>query len=250
MKRIRAEFAWLAALLLLAGCATAPYIPDAATRQSMNPVQAAAVFESFSGACWNGQCWQACADLPKISISRMNLICNGGIYPWRDVQIGTSDTKLLINDVCIWGIRLNGVQDDRANAQQLALAILTLKDYFTTDRTAAIDEELRQFEPIAQDYRARNPKPALPEEARRFQIQAEHAFDRKAYIEAANLYRKALAIAPWWPEGHYNTATLLGQTALRPDAVLEMKKYLALAPDSPDARKAQDKIYTWEGQGK
>jgi hypothetical protein len=32
------------------------------------------------------------------------------------------------------------------------------------------------------------------------------------------------------------------------EAVAEIKKYLALVPDAPNARAAQDKIYEWDGR--
>jgi hypothetical protein len=31
-----------------------------------------------------------------------------------------------------------------------------------------------------------------------------------------------------------------------PDAIIEMKRYLMLVPDAPNARALQDKIYNWE----
>jgi hypothetical protein len=55
-----------------------------------------------------------------------------------------------------------------------------------------------------------------------------------------------LDIAPWWPEGHFNRALIMGETKKYWDAMREMKRYLLLVPDAPDARAAQDKIYQWE----
>jgi tetratricopeptide (TPR) repeat protein len=95
-------------------------------------------------------------------------------------------------------------------------------------------------------YKNMNPKPPIPEEARRFKVQAEAAFDEKQYAQAAGYYAQGLEIAPWWPEGHYNRALMLEQISRYQEAMDEMKLYLELAPDSPTARKAQDKIYVWE----
>jgi tetratricopeptide (TPR) repeat protein len=103
------------------------------------------------------------------------------------------------------------------------------------------------FQVIATQYRAEKPKPPLPEEARKFRIQAEFAVQEKQFDRAVELYGKALAIAPWWPEGHFNRALILGQTRTYPDAIREMKRYLLLVPDAPDGRAAQDNIYQWEG---
>lgn len=95
-------------------------------------------------------------------------------------------------------------------------------------------------------YREMPAKPALPEEARRFKVQAEAAVAQKEFAEAADRYRDALRVAPWWPEGHFNRALILGETGRYRNAIDEMKKYLALVPDAPDARAAQDKVYEWE----
>ncbi len=102
------------------------------------------------------------------------------------------------------------------------------------------------FQGVVARYRAANPKPRLPEEARKFKVQAEFVLQDKQFDEALELYGNALEIAPWWPEGHYNRALILGETKKYRDAMNEMKRYLLLVPDAPDARKAQDKIYQWE----
>ncbi len=102
------------------------------------------------------------------------------------------------------------------------------------------------FEEVAAKYRAAKPKPTLPEEARKYRVQAEFLAQGKQADKAIALYRKALDIAPWWPEGHYQLALLLGETKKYSDATREMQRYLLLAPDAPEARAAQDRIYQWE----
>jgi len=111
---------------------------------------------------------------------------------------------------------------------------------------AAILRELREFEATARRYRDASPKPELSEEARKYKVQAEAAIQDKDFSAAAALFRKALAIAPWWPEGRFNLALLLGETGDRAAAIQEMKRYLMLVPNAADAREAQDKIYAWE----
>jgi tetratricopeptide (TPR) repeat protein len=103
------------------------------------------------------------------------------------------------------------------------------------------------FQDVVASYRAANPKPVLPEEARKFKLQAEFAVQEKQFDRAVELYGKALEIAPWWPEGHFNRALILGETKKYEDAAREMKRYLLLVPDASDSRQAQDKIYQWEG---
>jgi formylglycine-generating enzyme required for sulfatase activity len=102
------------------------------------------------------------------------------------------------------------------------------------------------FQEIAARYLAANPKPVLSEEAHKFKVQAEFAVQEKRLDKAIELYGKALDIAPWWPEGHFQLALVLGETKKYREAMREMKRYLLLAPDAPEAREAQDKIYQWE----
>jgi cytochrome c551/c552 len=111
---------------------------------------------------------------------------------------------------------------------------------------ADTDDTNDPFQEVVAKYRAANPKPGLPEEARKFKVQAEFVLQEKQFDKAVELYGKALDIAPWWPEGHFNRALILGETKNYRDAMSEMKRYLLLSPDAPDARKAQDKIYQWE----
>ena len=102
------------------------------------------------------------------------------------------------------------------------------------------------FQEVVAKYRAAKPKPVLPEEARKYKVQAEFMVQEKQIDRAIGLYGKALEIAPWWPEGHYKLAQLLGESKKYNDAMTEMKRYLLLAPDAPEARAAQDRIYQWE----
>ncbi|HUX90206.1 MAG TPA: SUMF1/EgtB/PvdO family nonheme iron enzyme [Gallionellaceae bacterium] len=102
------------------------------------------------------------------------------------------------------------------------------------------------FQEVVTRYRAANPKPVMPEVARKFKVQAEFLVQEKRLDQAIELYRKALDIVPWWPEGHYNLALVLGETRKYRDAMREMKRYLLLAPDAAEARTGQDKIYQWE----
>jgi regulator of sirC expression with transglutaminase-like and TPR domain len=91
-----------------------------------------------------------------------------------------------------------------------------------------------------------DPKPELPEAARRLRVQAESAVNAKRFADAADKYAEALALAPWWPEGHFNRGVVLGEMQQFDSAANEMKRYLMLRPDAPDARQAQDFIYAWE----
>lgn len=113
---------------------------------------------------------------------------------------------------------------------------------------AKIAAEEAAFTEAAASYRAATVKPTLSEDARKFKVQAEFAVSKKEFEGAAARYKEALDIAPWWPEGHFNRALILGELSRYRDAMKEMKKYLTLVPDAPNARAAQDKIYQWEGE--
>jgi len=137
----------------------------------------------------------------------------------------------------------NGAPDIRdEGARQLA-------DAFVVLRSASIkftEDEEAHFQEAAQNYRDAATKPPLPDEVRRFRVQAEGAVRDKDFDAAANLYKQGLNLAPWWHQGHFNRALVLSETGEFSDAVVEMKRYLALVPDAPDARAAQDRIYEWE----
>jgi len=102
------------------------------------------------------------------------------------------------------------------------------------------------FQDVVNQYRSANPKPEFTEEARKYKVQAEFAEQQKLTDQTIELYGKALAIVPWWPEGHYHLALALAEAKRYRDAMTEMKRFLLLAPDAPEARAAQDKIYQWE----
>jgi len=118
--------------------------------------------------------------------------------------------------------------------------------FFLVCMPAYADNTTDAFQGVVTQYRAANPKPVMPEVAHKFKVQAEFAVQEKRLDKAIELYGKALEVVPWWPEGHYNLALVLGETRKYRDAMLEMKRYLLLAPDAPEARAAQDKIYQWE----
>jgi formylglycine-generating enzyme required for sulfatase activity len=102
------------------------------------------------------------------------------------------------------------------------------------------------FLEVAAQYKAANPKPQLSEEARKYKVQAEFLVQEKQTDKAIALYGKALELAPWWAEGRYRLGLALAETKKYRDAMVEMKRYLLLAPEGEFARNAQDKIYQWE----
>ena len=108
----------------------------------------------------------------------------------------------------------------------------------------------REFAETAAAYRAAFPKPQITEEVRRLKLQAEVMIDGRRFIDAARLYNEALNLAPWWPDGRFNRALLLGELKRYSEAITEMNRFLQLEENAPEARSARDKIYQWEAAGK
>ena len=129
----------------------------------------------------------------------------------------------------------------RSRALRIADAFYALKN-----AGASQGESDVQFEIMARNYRSADPKPQIPEEVRKYQVQADFAIDMKRYADAAQFYAEGIKLAPWWATGRFNRALLLAEAGKYRDAASEMKRFLVLAPESPDARIAQDRIYQWE----
>jgi formylglycine-generating enzyme required for sulfatase activity len=102
------------------------------------------------------------------------------------------------------------------------------------------------FAEIAKTYREAPVKPTLPEDAHKYAVQADSAIKDKDFQGAADRFAQALVVAPWWPQGRYNRALILGEVGKYNEACAEMRRYLLLVPEAPDARAAQDKIYEWQ----
>lgn len=127
-------------------------------------------------------------------------------------------------------------------------ALLILQGRVKRRSNGATDISQSKFAEVAEQYKRADPKPRFPEAARKFRVQAESAVRDKQFDDAAELYEEALNVAPWWPEGRFNRALILGELKEYAEATAEMKKYLMLVPGAPNARAAQDKIYEWEGK--
>ncbi len=140
------------------------------------------------------------------------------------------------------GIMYTFVREQDEVARRCADALYVLRRGIPPESSQAVDE----FRLTVEKFRAAGAAPEFPEEARRARIQAESALREKRTEDAVDRYEEALKIAPWWPEGRFNRALVLGDLDRYTEAIREMKKYLALVPDAPNARAAQDKIYEWE----
>jgi tetratricopeptide (TPR) repeat protein len=90
----------------------------------------------------------------------------------------------------------------------------------------------------------------VPEEARRHMARGEAALEiaksAEEYGSAIKEFQEAVSLAPDWPAPYYNLAILQEKTGKLREAVTNLKQYLRLAPDAPDASKIQEYIYKLE----
>lgn len=135
---------------------------------------------------------------------------------------------------------------DRAN--HVAAALLRWKTSTLAERQAYFAEQQQGFASIAANYRNTTPRPPVPEDLRRVQVVAEEAVREERFVEAADAYERALEHAPWWPEGQFNLALILGELYYYDEAIEHMQDFLALVPDAPNARHWQDQVYRWQGE--
>src|SRR5208283_3356915 len=102
------------------------------------------------------------------------------------------------------------------------------------------------FQRQAEAWRALPSQPALPEEARRYEVLAKNAIQKKDFDAAVGYYAQGLTVCPLWPEAQYNAAVICGELGQYAKAVFHMKRYLALRPYANDAKAARDQMYIWE----
>lgn len=120
-------------------------------------------------------------------------------------------------------------------------------DSINTYNVNKLKNELAEFQKVAKAYNEQSEKPAVTEEQRKYIVQANALNQQKEYAKAIGLYNNAIEINPVaYPEAYYNLGLLYAQTKDFSLAIFNMKKYMLLVPDSPDARAIQDKIYEWE----
>lgn len=112
-----------------------------------------------------------------------------------------------------------------------------------------LDSGIVRFKPIVAQYSALKVKPPVSEEQRKYIVQANSFAERKQYVEAIELYKKAVEIN-WtsYPAAYLNLALLSAQINNFEVAIYYMKIYLMFVPEASDARSGQDKIYEWEAR--
>jgi tetratricopeptide (TPR) repeat protein len=109
------------------------------------------------------------------------------------------------------------------------------------------EEDLEAFKQLAQKFQISSEKPVMNEEQRKLFVQGNAMNKKLDYEDALAYYEKAISLNPVsYPEGYYNYAIIASLAEKYELAIHNMKKYLLLVPNAPDAVSAQDKIYEWE----
>ena len=86
----------------------------------------------------------------------------------------------------------------------------------------------------------------LPEEARKYALRGDVLTEEGKFEGAVKEYLQAVQSAPYIAKLYFNTAMIYGELKRHPQAIRNMKTYLLLAPEAPNARAAKDQIYKWE----
>jgi tetratricopeptide (TPR) repeat protein len=108
-------------------------------------------------------------------------------------------------------------------------------------------EDLENFKPLALKFQTSSEKPVMNAEQRKLIVQGNEMNKQLDYEDALIYYEKAISLNPVsYPEGYYNYAIIAALAEKYELAILNMKKYLLLLPNAPDAISAQDKIYELE----
>jgi hypothetical protein len=108
--------------------------------------------------------------------------------------------------------------------------------------------ELDTFAERTAAWRAMSTKPALSDEVIKKRLLAEDAIEHKNLRAAVNYYDAGVALDPTWAQGWYNAALLSAEQQNYFDAAVQMKHYLILLPDAPDAAAAKDRLLLWEAK--
>jgi tetratricopeptide (TPR) repeat protein len=126
----------------------------------------------------------------------------------------------------------------------------TLNQYVSDLQKSPNDYALR--EKIIRHVQAMRPAPAIPEEARRQYIMGKTLLDDARNVQdfndAIEKFRKALLIAPWWPEANRDLGMALQAAQQYDEAIKVLKLYITTNPGEELSRRTQNEIYKIEAK--
>lgn len=246
----------LCTAMVTGGCVTNMYTPTAAETGNLSRTQAEKLLVAAI------QSDKSCTRMVRLTAEKISVTCKEAKAGSQARVLRFKDSPILTGlqkkgwscvtkkpspngEYCIYFWHEPGSPYGYPYARDFARA------WYVLANTSANDSEQEAaFESAAQGYRSASVKPQLPEDAVRYKVKAESAVRQKHFDEAVDLYEQVLAIAPWWPQGHYNRGLILGEIGDYTEAVVELKRYLKLEPEAPNARAVQLKIYEWDDSGK
>jgi tetratricopeptide (TPR) repeat protein len=107
-------------------------------------------------------------------------------------------------------------------------------------------------EKIIKHVQTMKPAPAVPEEARRQYIMGKTLFEDAKNVQDVNdaieKFRKALLIAPWWPEANRDLGMALQAAQQYDEAIKVLNLYVATNPGEELSRRARNEIYKTEAK--
>jgi tetratricopeptide (TPR) repeat protein len=192
-------------------------------------------------------CWPVSADFVLYQMKP----CRGVSIPlYREYKIITNDDRCCLNCTFTidrkWVISMelekNNIKSWQKAQRDMKELLKLMKLKFLEDIKTDLAFFMHRVDTLHPSQRGQ-----ITEEQRKYIVQANAFNDQKNYDKALELYESAMEINPFsYPEGYYNMALIAAGSKYFEYAIFNMKKYLILVPDAPDARTAQDKIYEWE----
>jgi tetratricopeptide (TPR) repeat protein len=126
----------------------------------------------------------------------------------------------------------------------------TLNQYISDLQKNPDDYAVR--EKIIRHVQTMKSAPAVPEEARRQYIMGKTLFEDARSVQdfndAIEKFRKALLIAPWWPEANRDLGMTLQAAQQYDEAIKALKLYIATNPGEELSRRARNEIYKIEAK--
>ena len=137
-------------------------------------------------------------------------------HSWRFAEVGTIAVTYDAFDPSTLAVNVPGdrfVFGDLPSAKRCVDVVCTL-GYYSAHPGAELSDDAAPFAAFqrqAEAWRALPSQPALPEEARRYEVLAKNAIQKKDFDAAVGYYAQGLTVCPLWPEAQYNAAVICGE---------------------------------------
>jgi tetratricopeptide (TPR) repeat protein len=240
-------------LLLAAGCQTIVYEGDVGTQALMSlPVARQVIGSEVGKASFGGGYFEGVqVTIKEFSVSSPAAVAfiPAGRYSFqfdkiKHVAVIHEGDTFAIDIGPPWYVHWKS----EADVRHFLDAVQAMK-YYASDRPLADDKtSFAEFQKMAGAWRALPTKPLLPDQAQQYRVLAEDALRNKDLYKTTDYYEQGLAIAPLWPQAHFNLALLYGELEIYGLAVLHMKRYLELEPDAPDAQSTREQMIIWQSK--